>query len=360
MRLGAAAFAGMAALATSAHAQSWRYEQSRDPLTDRPIYRASQTARSHSMNVRCKDDLLEVYLLIPGYLGDVASVRYRFDQGELRTNTWGTSTDGSGVFAPGPGEFARSLLSGSVLHFEVTGEYGSPNLLRIPLAGSAAAVGPVLDGCGVPRTEIYTPEGTIWRRPVEAIDAVSRDAVINIAATLKALDLYDGPVDRVRRRSLYEALSTFYSTYWQACRNGQSLSRSCQTWLSERRYNEDADYPKEPLELLAEFISEPSRAPSTGTAASTSDISWARRPALEYPAQAAQRGVLTGTVTLECRVAPNGGLSSCTIAEELPAGAGFGQEALRAIRTARVSPAMADRDAGKTVRFPLSFTMDPT
>ncbi|WP_271145371.1 energy transducer TonB [Brevundimonas sp. NIBR10] len=315
------------------------------------------------MNVRCKDDRLEVYLVIVGYLGDAADVRYRFDNGEVRTNTWDTSTDGSGVFAPGPGEFARSLMTSSRLVFEVTGEYGSPDQIAVSLAGSSGPIGRVLDGCGVPRSEIYRPDGPIWRRAVEAIDAADRDTIELVSGFLAASDLYDGSPGRTRPVGLYQALSDFYSGYWSMCRSGRSLSQSCDTWTASRRYNNDADYPKEPIELLAEIVSAPP-APETPAVASTTpavltNVTWSRPPRVtadDFPSRALDRGV-GGFATVSCTAAATGRPANCRVVSESPAGLGFGQAAVRVVQRAQLSPRSSGTIADPTFTTRVEFNV---
>ena len=60
-----------------------------------------------------------------------------------------------------------------------------------------------------------------------------------------------------------------------------------------------------------------------------------------YPDRALEREQ-SGRTVLECQVETNGSLTNCSVVSESPAGAGFGQAALRAVRTMRIEPAMRD------------------
>lgn len=348
--------AAMSLVASSAAAQSWRYEASRDPFTDQVVARAHASSTAQSMNVRCKDDRLEVYFWALGYLGDGATVRYRFDGGEVRTNNWDTSTDGSGAFVPGPGEFARLLMTSSVLNIEVEGEYGAARRYRFNLAGSGGPVGRVLDACGVPRHETYVPNGPIWRRAVEDLEAVPRSEVEAVAHLLKSGGLYEGEPTAGRTRALYQALSDFYAAYWSLCEEGDALSQSCRTWRSRRQWDAEADYPKEPIELLVEVVD--ARVQAAGSAVvEPPPVSWSRAPHTEFPARALAEGVREGSVTLSCTPQPNGSVTGCVVMAESPTGAGFGQAAITGARRARLSPSYVDSRPAGPVEFTVRFTL---
>jgi TonB family protein len=340
--------------AGSAEAQSWRYEAIRDPFTDAITSRASATSRTQSVNVRCKDDRLEVYFWAAGYFGDSATVRYRFDSGEVRSGTWDTSTSGTGAFVTAPGEFARKLMSGSVLNIELEGEYGAASQYRFRLAGSGGPVGRVLDACGVPRHETYVDGGPIWRRAVEDLETVSREDVEAVGRVLKQGGMYDGTPSRQRTRDLYLALSDFYVAYWSLCEEGEALSESCRTWTARRRLDPEADYPKEPIALLVE-VTQQEAPPGASAGAPASAISWSRYPAVEFPERAAARGATEGSVILSCTTQANGSLSACEIKSEEPAGLGFGQAALAGAQRARVSPRYIDSVGPGVIEVPMRF-----
>ena len=86
--------------------------------------------------------------------------------------------------------------------------------------------------------------------------------------------------------------------------------------------------------------------------------SWASRPTPDYPDRAISRGIESGRVELSCAVNPNGSVSDCRITSEDPSGAGFGQEALRATRRARLTPGQVDGVAvGGRVNFTVAFRL---
>lgn len=67
-----------------------------------------------------------------------------------------------------------------------------------------------------------------------------------------------------------------------------------------------------------------------------------RAGGFDFPERAASRGIESGRVGLICVAAATGRVDRCSVYEESPAGAGFGQAALRGIRRKHVTPATLD------------------
>jgi TonB family protein len=94
-----------------------------------------------------------------------------------------------------------------------------------------------------------------------------------------------------------------------------------------------------------------------------SNVDWIRAPSARdfarfYPHRALDQG-RSGRVVLDCIAAPNGMLD-CSVAQENPPGAGFGEAALNISRQVRIQPTLPDGRsvAGGHLRLPLTFRAD--
>lgn len=342
--------------AGQASAAAWRLERERDPFSDRQNVRAVYSSGDGvALAVRCHGGALDA-LLIAGYVGEAdASVRFRFDDGEVQSNVWDALSERDGLWSPSPGNFARQLMSGSRLVFEYTNYAGSARRYQVGLSGSAGPVGAVLDACGVPRTDPRAEDAGIWRRAVDDLDKVPREGVSTIQQALVAIGGQNAGKTGVRDLATYRALSDFYEAYWEDCEAGRLIAAACDRWRQLRRYDVDADYPVQPIELLAEVFEAKSR--EAAQLASPQDehgrplIGWSTPPRLEMPERAAERGA-EGAVELQCSVSLGGGLQNCSVIREDPPGLGFGRAALSATRLARVGPLA---NMGDLVVFTVAF-----
>ncbi|MBA4807025.1 energy transducer TonB [Brevundimonas sp.] len=104
------------------------------------------------------------------------------------------------------------------------------------------------------------------------------------------------------------------------------------------------NYVDESVEVeLVEPVPPPPAPPAPPRPPVISNPRITRQPDLArfYPDRALEREQ-SGRTVLECQVETNGSLTNCSVVSESPAGAGFGQAALRAVRTMRIEPAMRD------------------
>jgi len=103
--------------------------------------------------------------------------------------------------------------------------------------------------------------------------------------------------------------------------------------------------------------------PPTDSASLIQSPRWLRRPSGEdiarlYP-RVAVANELSGKATMVCRILANGRLADCNVVEEAPAGAGFGQAAVRLAPYFQMTTTTADGKSveGGTVRIPLVWRL---
>ena len=116
-----------------------------------------------------------------------------------------------------------------------------------------------------------------------------------------------------------------------------------------------------PVQLAAtQPVSQPASQAATPPPAPRGTVIWAQRPSARriselYPARALRAGV-GGRVELNCSVRANQSLS-CSVANESPAGLGFGQAALSASAAYRASPTLSDGSSsnGAPARIVVQF-----
>jgi hypothetical protein len=108
--------------------------------------------------------------------------------------------------------------------------------------------------------------------------------------------------------------------------------------------------------------SAPSASPQQATRVDQLGLNpWAQFPTVEFPERASARLVSYGRVILLCRFEPTGFLTQCQIAEESPAGMGFGLASLAgARRGARLNQQTLDRlPSDSVVAFSITFRLPP-
>lgn len=107
---------------------------------------------------------------------------------------------------------------------------------------------------------------------------------------------------------------------------------------------------------------EPSPAPApymSDEGLAITNPAWLQPPQPEYPRAAQRAGEESGVVKLECQARADGSVRACRIAEEAPAGVGFGEQAVKATMKARVRPRLEDGEPAESkIAFTIRYRLD--
>src|SRR5262245_12432033 len=101
-------------------------------------------------------------------------------------------------------------------------------------------------------------------------------------------------------------------------------------------------------------------APTAGSAAIYTAADWLKRPTAEmlraaWPAAAAKKGI-GGKTVISCKVSVAGALFDCKVAEETPAGSGFGAAAIAMTPQLLMRPATLDgKPVVSEMNIPFNF-----
>lgn len=96
------------------------------------------------------------------------------------------------------------------------------------------------------------------------------------------------------------------------------------------------------------------RGPVSGLGNSPVGLNWVDHPSPEWPSWAYSKGLTHGVVAVSCVTGTEGTLRECRADAEIPLGAGFGREAVRAAHASRMEP---DTPVGALITFDVMFMM---
>jgi len=138
-------------------AQTWHYQSSLDPMTDKSEQTAWVTGKDgqSSFTLRCSgNETIDAFFSVGKYkyLGDqVFKTRYRVDKQPLVNVESRASTEGTAAFILDVylADLIPSILSGENLIIEVVDFKKTPHVLHFSLNGSAQTLKPMLDKCDI-------------------------------------------------------------------------------------------------------------------------------------------------------------------------------------------------------------------
>lgn len=114
--------------------------------------------------VRCKSNVIEVFISWGQYLGDDTSHRakqknviMRIGGDEAFQRRWGVSTDGKVTFYPRPIELLKSAAAADQLVFRLTPFSSTPITATFAITGMAETLTPVMATCGYPPLTPWSP-----------------------------------------------------------------------------------------------------------------------------------------------------------------------------------------------------------
>lgn len=167
-------------------AQSWHYQSSLDPMTDKNVQTAWVTGKDgqSSFSLRCSDyESIEAFFSLGKYkyLGDqIFKTRYRLDSEPLVNVESRASTEGTAAFILDVylADLIPSLLGGDNLIIEVEDYKETPHLIRFSLDGSAQSLKPMLDKCDAAFVKLIEKEAYKQRMASYEISKIKHQARI--------------------------------------------------------------------------------------------------------------------------------------------------------------------------------------
>ena len=138
----------------------WRVNEEVRQLDNTRVYRAVLDSTNRMPNsigrlepatliVRCSSGTFEIYIAWPGFIGtrSIPPVRYKFGEGEIKTEYWSPSDGGTGTFVRDTGAFANNLAANSRLVVQAQPYRGGVQEAVFDLSGSAQAVTGAISAC---------------------------------------------------------------------------------------------------------------------------------------------------------------------------------------------------------------------
>ena len=215
----------------SATAESWKLTKDTDPFTDETVAVATASDSGNptrSLVVRCKGTKFSVYVNFGEYLSNKSVVvRYRVDKQETAKEEWHPSTSGSAAFVGEEKHFARLIVSGNSLLVEALDYRGVAHRASFSLTGSAEAIGPVMEQCGVSRVGLHDMVDGLRLDMALRLERWGPRNISTYKKILISLEKYNGFPDASIEPEFALAVQDFYDTYIHQCRNRQITGTNC-------------------------------------------------------------------------------------------------------------------------------------
>lgn len=220
--------------------------------------RFSEGGRDYTVVIRCQGQALDAYVDFNEKLGaELRPVRLKIDKEAEVDEHWWPSKSGTAVFAEMPDEFARALIRGSRAVLEVVSQRGTRHEVGITLSGSARAIRPVLQDCGLPEKARQHVEGV--RRDVALdIERWGPQQTRAFKGALKELGFYAEAQDPEKNDALFIAMSRFFEFYLERCKAGEDMGISCEDMRLLAKGGVDPS-PPPPSRALTEVAPAPYR-----------------------------------------------------------------------------------------------------
>lgn len=218
-----------------------------------------QGGRDYTVVIRCQGRTLDAYVDFNENLGsDLRPVRFKVDQEAGVSEHWWPSKSGTAVFAETPSEFARALLRGSQAVLEVVDERGVRHKVTIALSGSARAIRPVLQDCGVTQRARHLQIEGVRRDVALDIEGWGPKQTQAFKGALKELGFYAEAEDAEKTDELFLAMSRFFDSYLARCEAGEDMGISCEDMRLVAKGGLDPS-PPQPSRALTEVAPAPYR-----------------------------------------------------------------------------------------------------
>lgn len=198
------------------YAGQWELKKEPGAWTE-TVTASYKDARGNSVIAICKNDALDVYVMLPGLIAARAPVTYRIDRGAPVAGAWVAV----GGLRPSPKlDFARALLNGKQLTLDVTDLRKQTHRFEMPLQGAREAMGAALTACHYEFEGLETRIAGLRPEIARDLEMWGPPYTQTIKKVLRAAGAYDGPIDTPIDAEFALAAQRFHDEYVANCKAG--------------------------------------------------------------------------------------------------------------------------------------------